>query len=103
MHAPPRAFGPNGFDAALGQCRQETPNHFLPPSDEGGGETPPEHTARTLQYALPLHVVGPFIHTVVLVAVALDGKPSVVVSLYHHVDAVLPNPHLGRYPIATLR
>src|SRR3990172_71854 len=103
MHARRRTFGTNCFDAAVGQRLQEVPEHFHPPADEGGGETPPEHPARALQHALPLHVVGPFVRTVVLVAVALDRKPSVVVSLYHHVDAVLPNSHLWRHPVATLR
>ena len=50
-----------------------------------------------------LHVVGPLVRAVVLVAVALDRQPSVVVPLHHHVDAVLADPHLWRHPVATLR
>src|ERR1019366_8690062 len=104
MHAPRRAFGPNRFDTALGQRPQEVPEHFLPTAYERGRETPPEHSpASTHKVALPPHVVGPFVRAVVLVAVALDCKASIVVPFNYHVNAIRAGLDLWRHAVATLR
>src|ERR1035437_9599534 len=102
MHTSRRAFSPNRFDTALGQRLQEVVQHVLAPADEGGGETSPEYPTGALQDALALHVVDPLVRAVVLIAVAFDRQPRVVVSLNHQINAVLADPHLGRDPVAPL-
>ena len=101
MHALWRSLCPDRLDTTVGESPEQVIYHGIAAPQERRRKATPKHPPRTFQHALPLHVIGPLVGPVVLVAIALNGQPRIVVALHDHVDAVLAHMHLRRDPIAS--
>ena len=102
MHASRRILRPYRLNPTLCERSEQVSHQYFTPANEARRETSPEHPTRTFQNTLPTHIGIPSIRAVVLVAVALDGKSIVIVTLDHEVDAIFPNLYLWRNPITAL-
>jgi hypothetical protein len=102
MYTPWRTISSNRIDGVLSQGIPQVLQHTVSVTDKRRGKAAPKYPAGTLQYALAFHIFYPPVWPVASIPVTFDSQTCIVMPLHNHIDSVMSDLHLRRYPVAAL-